>query len=56
MTEFLTDNWQYVMVVFYVAEKIVKLTPTDKDDILFDIIASSFGKLVGKKLPPSDAS
>ena len=49
--EWISGNWEYVLVAFYVAEKIVKLTPTDKDDILLDIVASTLGKLAGKKRP-----
>ncbi len=47
--EWITGNWEYVLAAFYVAEKIVKLTPTDKDDILFDMIFDVVGKLAGKK-------
>ena len=28
MTEFIAANWEYVLVVIYALEKIVKLTPT----------------------------
>ena len=38
MTEWLVANWEYVLVVFYALEKIVKLTPTKYDDILFDAV------------------
>jgi len=37
------------MVVFYVLEKIVKLTPWKQDDIVFDIVVSGLKKLVVKK-------
>ncbi len=43
-------NWPYIMVGFYVLEKIVKLSPTDKDDIIVDIVWSGLKMLVkGKK-------
>tara|TARA_Y100001938_G_scaffold151095_1_gene245931 strand:- start:1877 stop:2032 length:156 start_codon:yes stop_codon:yes gene_type:complete len=29
-------NWEYILVGFYALEKIVKLSPSKKDDILFD--------------------
>lgn len=48
MEQWLIENWQYVLVGFYVAEKIVKLTPTKYDDILFDIIGGAIKKLVKK--------
>ena len=47
--EFLTSNWQYALVVFMVAEKIVKLTPTKYDDILLDVIIKGLSRLVGIK-------
>jgi hypothetical protein len=37
------------MVVFFIAEKVVKLTPTKYDDILFDILGGAIKKLAGKK-------
>jgi len=49
MIEFITENWQYMLLVFYVAEKVVKLTKTKYDDIVFDIIVGGIYKLIGKK-------
>jgi len=37
-----------VLVGFYVAEKVVKLTPTKYDDILFDVVGGAIKKLVKK--------
>ena len=54
--EWITGNLEYVLAAFYVAEKIVKLTPTDKDDILFDMIFDVVGKLAGKKRPAGGGS
>ena len=48
MTEWLAQNWQYILTTLYIAEKIVKLTPTKYDDIVFDIIGSGLKKLIGK--------
>ena len=51
--EWIAENWQVVLVVFYCLEKIVKLSPTDKDDILLDVVWSGLKKMtasmVGKK-------
>jgi hypothetical protein len=51
MTEWIIANWEWILVGFYALEKIVKLSPTDKDDILFDaVIKPVFEKLpFGKK-------
>ena len=38
MTEWLTGNWEYVLLGFYILEKVVKLSPSKKDDIIFDSI------------------
>lgn len=46
--QWLLENWQYVLVGFYVAEKVVKLTPTKYDDILFDVVGGAIKKLVKK--------
>jgi hypothetical protein len=43
----LAENWQYMLVVFYVAEKIVKITPTKYDDILLDIVVGAIRKMAG---------
>ena len=49
MTEWLAANWEYVLVAFYAIEKIVKLTPTKYDGILFDAVL----KPIKEKLIPS---
>ena len=49
MTEFMAANWEYVLVVIYALEKIVKLTPTKYDDILFDMLL----KPIKEKFAPS---
>ena len=33
--EFITSNWEYVLLAFYVLEKVVRLSPTKSDDIIF---------------------
>ena len=46
--QYFADNWKIFVVGFWVAEKIVKLTPTKYDDILVDIIWGGIRRLVGK--------
>ena len=36
--ELLTGNWEYVLLAVYVVEKLVKLSPSKKDDVVFDMI------------------
>jgi hypothetical protein len=49
MTEFIAANWEYILVVIYALEKIVKMTPTKYDDIVFDMIL----KPIKEKFAPS---
>ncbi len=48
--EWLTMNWEWVLLAFMVAEKIVKMSPSDKDDILLDVVMEGLTRMVkGKK-------
>ena len=49
MTEWIAANWEYVLIVIYALEKIVKLTPTKYDDILFYMLL----KPIKEKFTPS---
>ena len=48
--EFLTNNWEYCLIAFMVLEKVVKFSPSKKDDILLDsVIKPIFNMLKPKK-------
>ena len=47
--EFLANNWEWVLIAFMVAEKLVKLSPTKYDDIVLDIVCKNIKKMMGKK-------
>ena len=50
MSEWLATNWEWVLLGFYVVEKVVKLIPSKKDDIIFDsILKPIFNAVTGKK-------
>jgi len=49
MSEWIVANWEYILVAVYAIEKIVKLTPTKYDDIIFDMIL----KPIKNKVMPS---
>ena len=49
MSEWIAANWEYVLIVIYALEKIVKMTPTKYDDILFDMLL----KPIKEKFAPS---
>ena len=44
--EWLTANWEWVLLAFMVLEKIVKMSPSDKDDILLDVVIEGLTKIV----------
>ena len=46
MVEWLSMNWEWVLLAFMVAEKIVKMSATDKDDILLDVVVQGITKMV----------
>ena len=47
---FLTANWEYVLLAFYILEKVVRLSPTKSDDVIFDMVLKPiFNTLKGKK-------
>ena len=45
--DWIIANWEWIMLGFYTLEKIVKLSPSKKDDIIFDAVI----KPVWDKLP-----
>ena len=50
MNEWIINNWQYCLIGFMVLEKLVKLSPSKKDDILLDtVIKPIFNMLKPKK-------
>tara|TARA_R110000824_G_scaffold163365_1_gene339117 strand:- start:228 stop:404 length:177 start_codon:yes stop_codon:yes gene_type:complete len=46
--QYLTVNWQNVLILFFVAEKLVKISPTKADDIIVDVIFNGIKQLVNK--------
>jgi len=46
--EWLSTNWEWVLLGFMVLEKAVKMSPSDKDDILLDVIFNGLARMVGK--------
>lgn len=44
--EWLTLNWEWMLLAFVVAEKLVKMSPSEKDDILLDVIIEGLTKIV----------
>ena len=46
--EWIADNWTTCLAIFWMMEKIVKITPFPYDDILLDIVWSGIKKSVEK--------
>tara|TARA_R100000781_G_scaffold53996_1_gene35326 strand:+ start:44 stop:190 length:147 start_codon:yes stop_codon:yes gene_type:complete len=47
--QMLLANWEWVLLALYVIEKAVKLSPSKKDDVIFDmVIKPVFDKMKGK--------
>ena len=44
--EWLSANWEWVLLGFMVLEKVVKMSPSDKDDILLDVVVQGLTKMV----------
>ena len=49
MIDVLTTQWQWMLLLFMVCEKIVKISPSKADDILLDVVIDGLKKLVGLK-------
>jgi len=44
--EWLQMNWEWVLLAFMILEKLVKMSPSDKDDILLDVVWQGLTKMV----------
>jgi hypothetical protein len=47
--DWITSNWTLCISIFWMLEKIVKITPMKADDILLDIVWGGIKKALGKK-------
>tara|TARA_B100000902_G_scaffold328910_1_gene325192 strand:+ start:120 stop:269 length:150 start_codon:yes stop_codon:yes gene_type:complete len=49
MMSFITGNWEYVLLALYVVEKVIKLSPSKKDDLVWDMVLKPIvDKIKGK--------
>jgi hypothetical protein len=49
MFSFLTSNWEWCLLALYVIEKAIKLSPSKKDDLVWDMVLSPIvDKIRGK--------
>ena len=49
MINLIADNWTLCVAIFWMLEKVVKITPISYDDILLDMVWDSIKKAIGKK-------
>ena len=38
MLSFISSNWEWLLLALYVLEKAIKLSPSKKDDLVWDMI------------------
>ena len=38
MFSFITSNWEWCLLALYVVEKAIKLSPSKKDDLVWDMV------------------
>ena len=48
MVDALLNNWEYAVIVIMAIDKIVALSPTKWDDLIWTSIKKSIFKMVGK--------
>ena len=49
MLEIITSNWEYFLLALYVLEKGIKLSPSKKDDLVWDMVLKPMvDKIKGK--------
>ena len=46
--EFLTNNWEYVVIAIMAIDKAVALSPSKWDDLIWTSIKKAIYKIVGK--------
>ena len=48
MLEFLSSNWQYVLIALFCVDKCVALSPSKWDDLIWTGVKKAIYKAVGK--------
>ena len=48
MVEFLSNNWSYALIAILAVDKVVALSPSKMDDLLWTIAKKAIRKIVGK--------
>ena len=48
MLEVLTANWEYVLIALLCIDKVVALSPTEWDDLIWTSVKKAIYKIAGK--------
>tara|TARA_R100001129_G_scaffold173096_1_gene144272 strand:+ start:1104 stop:1256 length:153 start_codon:yes stop_codon:yes gene_type:complete len=48
--QWILGNWQWVLLAFYVLEKVIKLSPSKKDDVIFDMVLKPVYEAIKSKV------
>ena len=49
MMSLLTGNWEWILLALYIVEKAIKLSPSKKDDLVWDMVLKPIvDKIKGK--------
>ena len=49
MMSFITSNWEWFLLALYVVEKVIMLSPSKKDDLIWDMVLKPIAdKIKGK--------
>ena len=49
MFSFLTSNWEWCLLALYVVEKAIKLSPSKKDDLVWDMVLKPIVDAIKRK-------
>ena len=49
MFEFISSYWEWFLLALYVLEKAIKLSPTPKDDLVWDMILKPIVDAIKKR-------
>jgi hypothetical protein len=49
MFELITSNWEWFLLALYVLEKAIKLSPSKKDDLVWDMILKPIVDAIKRK-------
>jgi len=48
--EWVSANWEYVLIGLMAIDKVVALSPTEWDDLIWTSVKKAIAKVTGKKL------